>query len=205
MIQKSVKEKGKMRAGRRIVHSRFSYGKPVRKSEPCDKVVTSCWSYDENTRVLTYGATVYSKTDKTNWKRKDHRLKAIERYEKNPCKIVLLSNRVEPKCVAIDWHIASEYIFKFGCEGKTGSVFLYDWYNEEFSYLKPNNKIFYTMDQLAKKYKFTLNEFRRKVNEVCQEEVEKQVNDRLEAEKPNHWLCLLSNVAMFGLCYLYFN
>lgn len=197
-----------MRAGRRIAHSRFYDGKPVRKSEPCNKIVTSCWSYNQSTKVLTYGATVYSKTDKSNWKKRDHKLRAVERYEKNPCNIVLLSNRVVPKCVAIDWHIATEYIFKFGCEGNTSSVFLDDWYNEEFSYLKPN-KLFYTMDQLAKKYYFTIDEFRRRVGEVCQEEVtkqvEEQVNDRLEKEKTNHWLCLLSNVAMFGLCYLYFN
>jgi hypothetical protein len=195
-----------MRAGKRIVHSRFCDGKPVRKSEPYNRIVTSCWSYDNETKVLTYGATVYSRTDKSVWNKTAHRLKATERYEKNPCKIVLLA-KLSPKAIAIDWHIASEYIFKFGCEGKTGLVYLYDFYNEKFSYLKPN-KLFYTLDQLAKEYNFSIDEFRVKIKEAFDEDVNNRLEQKVEKRKSkqskaNHWLCLLSNIAVFGLCYLY--
>ncbi len=191
-----------MRVGRRIVHSRFYDGKPVRKSEPCNRIVTSCWSYDKETQVLTYGSTVYTRTDKSAWNRTAHRLKATERYDKNPCKIVLLA-KLSPKSAAIDWHIASEYIFKFGCEGKTGSVYLYDFYNEEFSYLKPN-KLYYTLDQLAKESNFTIDEFRVKIKEVFDEEVDNRLEQEVEKRKSNHWLCLLSNLAVFGFCYLWY-
>lgn len=137
----------------RIVHSRFYQGNPVRKSQPYDKIVTSCWSYNRDTHILSYGATVYTKSEKSAWYKTEHKYTAIERYEKQPVKLVMLSD-LHLRNVAIDWHIACEYIFKFGCFAKTGSVCIDRDYNTQYSYLKPETvEKKYTLTEATEKFR----------------------------------------------------
>ena len=74
----------------RAAHSRFMKNTPVAKGKDFDRVVTSVWTFDHNTRVLTYGATIYRKENShDSWDKNLHLKRAIERFNDNPIRIVL--------------------------------------------------------------------------------------------------------------------
>lgn len=160
----------------RIVHSRFKYGKPVRKGQDYDRVVTSCWSYHPSTQILIYGATVFNKDNsKTFWNRKKHRDTAIQRYEESPVYVKLEQTPLftmynkGPRNVAIDWHIATDFIFKFRTHVPSANILnmkIYvvdDFFNHKFSYLKYKPiELKYTEDQVVSLLEQYKNESRNK-------------------------------------------
>lgn len=195
-----------MRRGMRVVHSRFYQGKPVRKCETCDKIVTTCWSYDRDTHVLSYGATVFTKSappgNKSVWNKAEHTYTATDRFKENPTKLVMLFNAgVTPglRNVAIDWHIADKYIYKYGCQGKIGSVNV-EWdFNNEYSYLKPTTpEKKYTLSEATEKLKDHLSE---EIENIIQEGINNGINDY---KRRDGWLCLFANAYLVLACYLYF-
>lgn len=132
----------------RTAHSRFLNKQPVGKRDEFDRVVTSVWSLDKNTNVLTYGAVVYFKNGPNDhWGKRRHYLKAVERFHKNPVRVSLqyvgffnqtLSSMAN---LSMDWYIATNLIFKFGTHDKTGVVppvgfhgisTIYDDFNEAY-------------------------------------------------------------------------
>jgi hypothetical protein len=90
-----------------------------------DKVVSSVWSFDPETHVLTYAATVFKKTNKSDfWNKRQHKNRALERFEKNPLRVKLVldyecdQTAPELQSSAIDWFISSHLIYKFGTHNK---------------------------------------------------------------------------------------
>ena len=105
----------------RLAHSRFLDGQVAFEKDVFDKIVTSAWSYEPQTRILTYGATVYKKVGKTDfWNKRQHKDQALSRFMENPLRIKLISvGRVpEMNSVSIDWFISAHLIYKFGVCGK---------------------------------------------------------------------------------------
>lgn len=180
----------------RITHSRFNNGKPVRKGQDCNRIVTSCWSYDSETRILRYGATVFVKDDsKTFWNKQLHRDTAEKRYEQSPVLVKLIPTTdftrfaKGPRNVAIDWHIATEFIFRFHpfdiSENKhVNDYIIDDDFNYKFSYLKCTQR----------ELKYT------------QEEVDNLLIRCEKLENDNAydgWACLLANTVLVMACYYY--
>lgn len=107
----------------RLAHSRFMQGEPAYCKDVFDKVVSSVWSFDPTTKVLTYGATIYRKSGKSDyWNKKEHKNRALERFEQNPIRVKLTvgkgNNVPELQSSAIDWFIASHLVYKFGTHNK---------------------------------------------------------------------------------------
>jgi len=107
----------------RVAHSKFCDDVPLNRNDNTfNKIVSSVWSYEPATRILTYGATVFRKTsNKDFWVRKSHRERALERFYQNPVRVCLSSQwgKVSLASVAVDWFIARELIFKYGVQGGT--------------------------------------------------------------------------------------
>jgi hypothetical protein len=130
----------------RTAHSRFLNKQPVGKRDEFDRVVTSVWSLDKNTNILTYGAVVYFKNGPNDhWGKRRHYLKAVERFHKNPVRVSLqytgFGNLSSMANLSMDWYIATNLIFKFGTYDKTGVVppvgfhgtsTIYDDFNEAY-------------------------------------------------------------------------
>lgn len=107
----------------RLAHSRFCGGEPAYEKDVFDKIVSSVWSFDPETKILTYGATVYRKSAKNDfWNKRQHKNRALERFEQNPIRVKLnVENGVkarELQSSAIDWFISSHLIYKFGTHNK---------------------------------------------------------------------------------------
>src|SRR5665647_978443 len=110
----------------RIAHCRFLNRDPIHKmieedSGYYNRIVTSAWSYDVVTSILTYGATVYTKSEGSKcWVKKTHRERATERYYKNPIRVKLIysRNKVQLSDIAMDWYIAEILTFMFGACSK---------------------------------------------------------------------------------------
>ena len=104
----------------RIYHSRFYKGIPVFKDSKFDKVVTSAWTYDSSTSVLTYAATIFTKTGSSDfWNKKNHREKTLERFENNPIRIKLFREEgPELGNNAVDWYISRYLVFHCGTHNK---------------------------------------------------------------------------------------
>jgi len=110
----------------RIAHCRFLNRDPIHKMREEDsgyynRIVTSAWSYDVVTSILTYGATVYTKSEGSKcWVKKTHRDRATERYYKNPIRVKLIysRNKVQLSDIAMDWYIAEILTFMFGACSK---------------------------------------------------------------------------------------
>ena len=107
----------------RLAHSRFCGGNPAYEKDVFDKIVTSVWSFDPVTKVLTYAATVYRKSAKNDfWNKRQHKNRALERFEQNPIRVKLFVNEgvnaAELQSSAIDWFISSHLIYKFGTHNK---------------------------------------------------------------------------------------
>lgn len=105
----------------RLAHSRFLNGQVAFEKDIFDKIVTTAWSYEPKTRILTYGSTVYKKMNKSDfWNKRQHKDQALSRFMENPLRIKLISvGRVpELNSVAIDWFISAHLIYKFGTMGK---------------------------------------------------------------------------------------
>lgn len=181
----------------RTSHSRFNNHNPVCKGQNYNRVVTSCWSYDIYTQVLRYGAAVFTKeTPKSFWNKKIHRETARERYEMSPVLVKLNRddqydkyNKGKPRNVAIDWHIATEFIFKYQAYNLNpigiNEYTMSSEFNFKFSYLKSCSKDL--------KLKYTVED----VNAMLLE-------DRKNSEnKHDGWLCLLVNVVLATACYYY--
>lgn len=100
----------------RLAHSRFNQGVPVRRSQPFDRVVTSVWSFDPENSILTYGSTIFNKdSHNDHWDKKKHHAKALERFVKNPLRIVLESSHNFELCnISIDWFISQKLVYRFG-------------------------------------------------------------------------------------------
>jgi len=104
----------------RLSHCKLYKGKPVFDENKFDRVVTTAWNYESDVCILTYAATVYTKTSDTDfWKRKDHKEETLKRFKENPIRIKLISDRC-PELMnnAMDWCIARDLVFKFGAFNK---------------------------------------------------------------------------------------
>jgi hypothetical protein len=134
----------------RTAHSRFLNKEPVGKRDGFDRVVTSVWSLDKNTNILTYGAVVYRKNGPNDhWRKRQHYLKAVERFHNTPIRVTLkyvgFNNLLLSSIsnLSMDWYIATNLIFKFGTHDKTGvpdvgfhgTSTIYDDFNETYSKL----------------------------------------------------------------------
>ena len=105
----------------RLAHSRFLHGQVAFEKDIFDKIVTTAWSYEPKTRVLTYGATVYKKMGKSDfWNKREHKDQALARFMENPLRIKLVSaGKVgELSSTAVDWFISAHLIYKFGTHDK---------------------------------------------------------------------------------------
>src|SRR4029078_12095316 len=96
----------------RLAHSRFCGGNPAYEKDKFNKIVTSVWSFDPTTKVLTYAATVYRKSAKNDfWNKREHKNRALEQFEQNPIRVKLNVqkdvNARELQSSAIDWFISS--------------------------------------------------------------------------------------------------
>ena len=149
-----------METDMRLAHSRFYHGKSVRKSEEYDRIVTSCWSFQPDTSILTYGSTVYRRTD-DHWNKKAHKLKAIERYKKHPIRVRVNTDAQldELSNIAMDWYIAKKLIFVFGTHNENeidvrrvhGNCTIHSDFNDVYTCLKDtdnksNKEDYYEMD-----------------------------------------------------------
>lgn len=104
----------------RIYHSRFYKGVPVYKDSKFDKVVTTAWTYESSTSVLTYAATVFVKNGNSDfWNKKIHREETLKRFENNPIRIKLFREEgPELSNNAVDWYISRYLIFHCGTHNK---------------------------------------------------------------------------------------
>jgi hypothetical protein len=112
----------------RISHCKFLNGLAIVEdlsdySGKYDRIVTSAWQYDSITRMLTYGATVFTKTSPTDyWRKQMHSKTAVERFRNSPVKVQFIfpedSEDNFLSNTAINWYIACNLIFKFKCESK---------------------------------------------------------------------------------------
>jgi hypothetical protein len=109
----------------RLAHSRFLNSRPTQQKDSFDKVVTSVWSYDPETSILTYGATVYKKADKSDtWSKREHKERAMQRFTDVPIRVKLLcapesSGIAELESTAVDWFISTHLVFEYGTHNKT--------------------------------------------------------------------------------------
>lgn len=109
----------------RLAHSRFLKNCPSQQKDSFDRVVTSVWCYEPETSILTYGATVYKKADKTDtWSKREHKEKAMQRFTDTPIRVKLLcapeSNGIsELGSTAVDWFISTHLVFEYGTHNKT--------------------------------------------------------------------------------------
>jgi hypothetical protein len=104
----------------RTVHARFLNKKLVTKTDPFNKVISVIWSYDTDTSILRYGATVYHYSKKF-WNKKEHRETALKRYEETPIEVLIVKkNDYNPRYVAMDRFIATSLIYKYGCSDVNG-------------------------------------------------------------------------------------
>ena len=140
-------------ACRRITHSRFYKHHPVTRRDKFDRVVTSVWTYEPKTCILTYGAVVYTKESPTDfWVRRVHKEEAMKRFTENPIRIKLVRvglDRRELTSIAVDWFISTHLIFKVGTHNKEevnvrrvqGECNVYDNFNEDYDYsLAPEDR-----------------------------------------------------------------
>jgi hypothetical protein len=107
----------------RLAHSRFHKNIPSDKKDSFDKVVTSVWSYDPGSSVLTYGATTYVKSGKSDfWNKKYHKETALKRFTENPIRVKLNPEDSKGNCeldsTAIDWFISSHMVYQYGTHNK---------------------------------------------------------------------------------------
>lgn len=129
----------------RTAHSRFLDKIAVKKGASYDRVVTSVWSIDPSTKILTYGATIYRRAaPNDHWHKADHRSLAQQRFLLNPIRVQLqFSGDITTlSCISIDWYIADNLIFKFGTHDKQknsniNEVFIANDFNEQYSLLTP--------------------------------------------------------------------
>lgn len=132
----------------RTAHSRFLDKTPVKKGDPYDRVVTSVWNLDPETKTLTYGATIYRRAaPNDHWYKADHRSLAHQRFILNPVRVNLqfCGDVTKLSCISMDWYIADNLIYKFGTHNKNKStiiqtVTLPNNFNEEYSLLTPYNE-----------------------------------------------------------------
>lgn len=131
----------------RLAHLHFNEGKPVRKDEYYDRVVTVYWTFEPDVSILTYGATVFKKEySSDHWKKKEHKQKALERYRNNPIRIHLISKEQNPKEIenfAMDWFVAKNLVFYYGAYHKGldvrrihGEKEIPSNFNSKYSFLK---------------------------------------------------------------------
>lgn len=130
----------------RVAHSRFNKGIPVCRGEAFTRIVTSVWSFESETAVLTYGATIFKKDhSKDHWNRKKHLERAVERFTNNPIRIVLKAINSIPEIsnISMDWYIAQNLIYKFGTHNTIepdirriqGTTNIYPDFNTEYDSL----------------------------------------------------------------------
>ena len=114
----------------RVAHLRLKNGRPLTRLNgddlsDYDKIVTVCWDLDrcedgEDDSILRYGATVYRRNSANNektvdWVKKLHYKRAVERFESEPV-IIAISDPMKFPNPLIDWFIAKNLIYKFGCK-----------------------------------------------------------------------------------------
>lgn len=114
----------------RVAHLRLKNGRPLTRANgddlsDYDKIVTVCWDLDrcedgEDDSILRYGATVYRKNSTNNektvdWVKKLHYKRAVERFESEPV-IIAIADPMKFPNPLIDWFIAKNLIYKFGCK-----------------------------------------------------------------------------------------
>lgn len=141
-----ISEKTIWKEKMRFAHSRFHNNEPVMKGEEFDRVVTTAWTFEPEVSILTYGATVYKKSNaKDFWSKREHIKTAKERFENNPIRVQLKSkdHNQEIDNIAMDWYIASNLIFKFGTHNTNqvdvrrihGEVTISPDFNQDYSFL----------------------------------------------------------------------
>lgn len=105
----------------RLAHSRFYQGEPAKRKDVFDKVVTSVWSFESDTGILTYAATVYKKSGPRDfWCKQQHKTQAMDRFKNNPLRIRMISqNAHELTSSGVDWFISRHCIYHYGTHNKT--------------------------------------------------------------------------------------
>ena len=120
------------RAPCRVSHSRFRKNKPLYKYRDLlsetDKIVTVAWNLDDETGILTYGATVYKRVNNDRWVKKLHRERAIERFNTCPLRFNVKNFPVPLNRYAMDWYIGRVLTAQYGCyyKGKDNSTDRFD-------------------------------------------------------------------------------
>lgn len=133
-----------MSANMRVAHLRLKNGRPLTRTNhddlsDYDRIVTVCWQIDReegDDTIIRYGATVYKKRDyssnsptepqqekqeedkqkkNVDWVKKLHYEKAVERFNREPV-ILAINDPMNFPNPLIDWFIAKNLIYKFGCK-----------------------------------------------------------------------------------------
>lgn len=106
------------RAPYRLAHSRFHNSKPLYKHisslNDTNRIVSVAWNLDEETNILTYGATVYKYTE-DSWVKGIHRDKAIERFNTCPMRFQINNYPTPLNRYAMDWYITRYLTIIYGC------------------------------------------------------------------------------------------
>ncbi len=126
----------------RLSHCRFDNIKPLYKYKNCltetNRVVSVAWKYDEKTEILSYGATIYKKSN-DNWIKKDHSQTAIERFTTCPLHFKVDLKKLITR-TSIDWYIARVLVLKYGCYFKgvleKGEILPYNTLNIEEGFIE---------------------------------------------------------------------
>ncbi len=110
----------------RIAHSRFSENVPTNKSDnKFDRVVTSVWTFDVDTKVLVYAATNFKKQNcRDHWNKSQHLERALERFHSCPIRVQLKcadGQLLEISNMAMDWYISRKLVYLFGTHNKSAT------------------------------------------------------------------------------------
>jgi len=152
----------------RLSHCRFLKNRPCQQKDIFDKVVTSVWTYEPETSILTYAATVYTKSNKSDfWNKKEHKKQALQRFDTNPIRVRLLcfksSNGIsELTSRAVDWFISTHLVYEYGVFNKT---------NPDVRRVQHERHIRDDFNQFYDPYytsqEFTFNSSKKKKRNVC--------------------------------------
>lgn len=106
----------------RIFHGRFVDHSPTHRNDNnCNRIVTVAWSYDEVSKILTYGATVYTfdRDENVSWNKRVHKATALDRAISSPVELYI---NQKFKWYTMDWYIARKLIFTHGCYARTSTI-----------------------------------------------------------------------------------
>ena len=137
----------------RITHSRFLKGKPVTKNLGIfDKIITTVWSFNIQSRILKYGSTIYTKDSPQDcWYRKAHLDTSKHRYLSCPIKVKIISNTDYYTTMSnrgVDWFISRNLVCKYGTHNKNiresnSKIYELELIDPDFTFNKKYDPYFY--------------------------------------------------------------